>query len=66
MSENENIDVHIRLPRHLLFKLRIRAGQVDVSVNQLIIAYILFLVEDDGFHMALRSIRGAKRWGERI
>ncbi|MEM4497292.1 MAG: hypothetical protein QW692_00515 [Nitrososphaerota archaeon] len=62
--DDEVAGVLIRLPRRLLAKVRARAGQVGVSMNQLINAYISYLIDDDGFHEAIKIIKNAKKGKE--
>jgi len=54
-------NVHLRIPDDLYAKLWARRGQVGVSLNDLIIAYIKKCIDDNGFHESLAHINNARK-----
>ena len=51
--------VLIRIPDELHALLKARAGQVGMPVTQLIIAYILFCVNDDSLHKMIEYVKNS-------
>jgi len=49
------------MPDERYAKLKARAGQVGVSMNELVNNYICSRVDDDSYHNALIHIRSVKR-----
>ena len=54
-------ELHVRMPDELYAKLRARAGEVEISMNELVNNYIWSRIDDNSYHKGLIHIRNAKR-----
>ncbi|MHC1624053.1 MAG: Arc family DNA-binding protein [Candidatus Methanospirareceae archaeon] len=51
----------LRLPDEVYDLVKARAGQVGISMNEIILNYILSRVYDDGYHHGLIHVKNARK-----